>query len=207
MNIFVWTGIIFGLLIALPTGPVGFITIQRMYSHGIWSGMITNCGSIVADIFYCVVVGFGLHFIGEPLLRYTHYTQLFVGVLLIITGIVIFRKHMELTEDRTIIQYIGDFVSALSINGLNPTLLITFSALFVALGMTPYIGDILEMISFMLGMVVGQIVFWYSMGTLLVMARKHQRADLVRQVQRILGVILGIIGFIIFTTSLIKFFL
>lgn len=35
MNIFVWTGILFGILVAIPTGPVAFLIIQRMYTNGL----------------------------------------------------------------------------------------------------------------------------------------------------------------------------
>lgn len=207
MNIFVWTGILFGILIAIPTGPVAFLIIQRMYSNGLRSGMVSTAGSIIADSFYCVVVGFGLKFIANILLQYSHYFQLFVGVILILTGISIYRKHIVLSHERTTLELIKDFTSVLVMNGMNPTLIVTFSGLFAGLGMLPHVGNVFAIGSFIIGMIGGQLLFWYILGRGIVKIRKTQRTDLVLRAQRIIGSILGFVGVVVIVTNILIFFI
>lgn len=205
MNIFVWTGILFGILVAIPTGPVAFLIIQRMYSNGLKSGMISTAGSIIADTFFCIVVGFGLKFIADILLDYTHYFQLFVGIVLILTGVSIFRKHIVLSHERTALELVKDFTSVLFMNGMNPTLLVTFSGLFMGLGMGPFIGNVHAIISFTMGMIGGQVLFWYVLGVGIVSIRKNQKTHLVIRAQKTIGVILGFIGIVLIAINITLF--
>jgi putative LysE/RhtB family amino acid efflux pump len=206
MNIFVWTGILFGILIAIPTGPVAFLIIQRMYSNGLHSGMVSTAGSIIVDAFYCAVVGFGLKFIAEILLQYSHYFQLFVGVILIVTGISIYRKHIVLSHERTRLELFRDFTSILVMNGMNPTLIVTFSGLFAGLGMLSHIGNTFVIVSFIIGMIAGQVIFWYVLGRFIVKIRETQKTHLVLQAQRIIGSTLGFIGIVVILTNVLLFF-
>jgi threonine/homoserine/homoserine lactone efflux protein len=205
MNIFVWTGILFGILIAIPAGPVAFLIIQRMYSNGLKSGLASTAGSIVADVFYCVVVGFGLKFLADILLQYSHYFQLFVGTVLVLTGVSIYRKKILLSHDRSTLDLVKDFSSVLVMNGMNPTLLLTFSGLFMGLGMGPFIGNIHAIVSFIMGMIGGQILFWYILGMCIVSIRKNQKTHLVVRGQQIIGGILGFIGVVIIAVNITMF--
>jgi threonine/homoserine/homoserine lactone efflux protein len=207
MNIFVWTGILFGILIAIPTGPVAFLIIQRMYSNGLRSGMVSTAGSIIADAFYCVVVGFGLKFIANILLQYSHYFQLFVGLVLILTGISIYRKHIVLSGERTTLELVKDFTSVLVMNGMNPTLIVTFSGLFAGLGMLPHVGNVFAIVSFIIGMIGGQVLFWYILGRGIVKIRETQKTHLVLRGQRIIGSILGFVGVVVIITNILIFFI
>jgi threonine/homoserine/homoserine lactone efflux protein len=205
MNIFVWTGILFGILVAIPTGPVAFLIIQRMYSNGLKSGMVSTAGSIIADGFYCAVVGFGLKFIADILLGYTHYFQLFVGIILIVTGVSIYRKHIALSHERTTIELVKDFTSVLFMNGMNPTLLVTFSGLFMGLGMGPFVGNVHAIVSFIMGMIGGQVLFWYVLGMGIVSIRKTQKTHLVVRGQKIIGAILGFVGIVLIAINITLF--
>lgn len=205
MNIFIWTGILFGILIAIPTGPVAFLIIQRMYSNGMRSGMVSVLGSTMADTFYCVVIGFGLKFLAKFLLSYSHYAQLVVGIILIVTGVSIYRKHIILSHQRTNLELFKDFSSVLIMNGMNPTLLITFSGLFMGLGMMPYIGNPHAIISFIVGMIGGQLLFWYTLGRGISTIRKTQKTHLVLRGQQIIGTMLGFVGIALVITNIVAF--
>jgi threonine/homoserine/homoserine lactone efflux protein len=60
MDLTFWKGVFIGLLVAFPTGPVGFLTLRRGYLFGVRSAMYSTIGAVMTDAFYGVVVGFGL---------------------------------------------------------------------------------------------------------------------------------------------------
>ena len=75
-----------GLLIALPSGPVSFLIIRRFYLFGIRTGLYSVVGSLITDLFYITVVGFGLTAIQKFLGLTTGYAEVIAGVIILISG-------------------------------------------------------------------------------------------------------------------------
>lgn len=61
MSLF-WKGILIGLIFGVP---VGAMTVQRTWEHGIRAGLFTGMGSSVADCIYAGIGGFGLTMIAS----------------------------------------------------------------------------------------------------------------------------------------------
>ena len=68
--LFLIKGILVGFLIAIPSGPVGFICVRRTLVYGPLSGLLSGLGTVSGDILYSIVVTFGLHFISKIILHH-----------------------------------------------------------------------------------------------------------------------------------------
>jgi threonine/homoserine/homoserine lactone efflux protein len=64
-------GIIIGVIITAPIGPVGALVVQRAINEGRTSGIVSGLGSAVADTIYAIIVAFSLTFISDMLIGYT----------------------------------------------------------------------------------------------------------------------------------------
>ncbi len=53
-------GIIIGVVISAPMGPVGIFCIQRTLDKGRLSGFYTGVGAAISDLIYCLLTGFCL---------------------------------------------------------------------------------------------------------------------------------------------------
>jgi threonine/homoserine/homoserine lactone efflux protein len=53
-------GIILGITIAAPVGPIGLLCIRRTMAHGWRAGFVSGLGAATADTFYGVLAAFGL---------------------------------------------------------------------------------------------------------------------------------------------------
>ncbi|HRR58994.1 MAG TPA: LysE family transporter, partial [Paludibacteraceae bacterium] len=51
------TGIIIGLFISVPIGPLGILCIQRTLNRGRAYGIVTGLGATTSDLIYAVLVG------------------------------------------------------------------------------------------------------------------------------------------------------
>lgn len=60
---FLGKGIIIGLSIAVPVGPIGVLCINRTLAQGRISGLVSGLGAATADAIYSCVAGFGFTFI------------------------------------------------------------------------------------------------------------------------------------------------
>ena len=57
INTFI-TGMIIGVLVSAPTGPLGILCIQRTLHKGRLNGIVTGLGATTSDLVYAVLVGF-----------------------------------------------------------------------------------------------------------------------------------------------------
>jgi len=60
MYVLVIKSVAAGLLIALPTGPVGLLCLRRTLTEGRRAGLVSGLGTAAADLCYLVVIQLGL---------------------------------------------------------------------------------------------------------------------------------------------------
>src|SRR5437899_1392775 len=84
---FLLKGMLVGVVIALPAGPVGVLCIRRTIFHGRRAGFISGLGAASADAMFGIIAAFGLTFISELLLDYQGWLRLVGAGFLLYIGI------------------------------------------------------------------------------------------------------------------------
>ena len=87
-------GLIIGVVVSAPMGPVGVLTVQRTLNKGRWQGFATGCGAALSDILYAVVTGCGLSFVFDIIedVRVAFWIKLVGGCVLFLFGLYTFRS-------------------------------------------------------------------------------------------------------------------
>lgn len=204
MNAIFWKGIIIGILVAFPSGPVGFLTLRRSYLFGIKSALYSTAGALISDLFYGVVVGFGLKKIAKFLVLVAPYTQIAAGVFLIALGARSFYHRLDVGKHEGQNTPLQDITSTMVLNALNPTLIFSFTVLFGMIGMTRHVGHPQEIITFLIGIATGVFMFWTTIS--FAIKKLHERAQerYIQKAYRYTGLALGIIGGILLVLSIIQ---
>lgn len=86
MSLF-FKGLLIGVSIAAPVGPIGVLCIRRTLANGRFSGFLSGLGAATADACYASVAAFGLTFISGFLVRQQFWLGLIGGVFLCYLGI------------------------------------------------------------------------------------------------------------------------
>ena len=194
-----------GILIALPTGPVSFLIIRRMYLFGIRSGMYSVYGSMVSDAFYAAVVGFGLSKIHHFLITISGYAQIIAGIALLYIGHRAAKETQEeLEQDLKQNHPVQDVISISFLNLLNPTLVLSFGAIFLALGMGSSVGNPQLITTFLIGISTGTLLFWYLFGRWIDRMRQQDRSYMIGKVNKVIGVILFAAGIILLLLAMVR---
>src|ERR1022692_2984165 len=129
-------GLLAGLIIAAPVGPVNVLCISRTISRGWKSGLVSGLGAASADTIYGCIAGFSITFIIQFLLREEFWIRLIGGILLVGIGVSYYFKPAQslATEKREWAEH-SDFISTLFLTLTNPTTVLSFLAVLAALGM------------------------------------------------------------------------
>jgi len=135
------SGIVIGLVVAVPIGPVNLICIRRTLAFGPANGFMSGLGAAIGDTIFAIVTGFGLTAAAQLIKGYASYLELAGGFMLIYFGIHTYLAKVEsrLTDKlaakekgaSTLYRAMG---STLALTITNPATLLGFAALFAGLG-------------------------------------------------------------------------
>ncbi|MEM8504854.1 MAG: LysE family transporter [Cyanobacteria bacterium P01_D01_bin.1] len=83
-------GMVMGLAIAAPVGPIGLLCIRRTLDKGRLVGLLSGCGAATADGLYGMVAAFGLTAVSDFLVEYSDWLRIGGGLFLCYLGITTF---------------------------------------------------------------------------------------------------------------------
>ena len=93
------SGIVIGIAVAAPIGPINLMAIRNTLSHGFLSGVFTGTGAVLGDGTFAVFAAFGITSVSQFVIDYATWIQAVGGVILIATGLHIVRAPAELSAD------------------------------------------------------------------------------------------------------------
>lgn len=78
-----YRGIVLGIMVAAPVGPVGLLCIRRTIQKGVMIGFASGFGAAFADAFFSALAVFGVAAVIEILQAYADPIQIFGGAFLL----------------------------------------------------------------------------------------------------------------------------
>lgn len=193
-------GILIGIIVSAPMGPVGVLTIQRTLNKGRWYGMITGCGAALSDIIYALITGLGMSFVMDLITspQNKFILQLSGSILLLVFGIYCFRAdptkkiHHSGKKKGTLIQ---NGITGFLVTFSNPLIIFLFMACFAQFAFI--IPDRpVEMTFGYICIVVGALLWWYGLTWLIDMLREKFSNNGIIIINRIIGSIVTIFSII-----------
>ncbi len=196
--VYIFKGILIGLMVSVPLGPMGVLIIQKTLQKGALAGFVAGMGAAFADLFYATVAAFGLGFVVTTIQTHELILQIIGGILLIIVGATIYfgnpLKQIRTKKRVSKKGLLGDFLTLFFLTASNPVAIVVFMAVFAGasvFGDDPSIRVELFVLS---GIVLGGGLWWYTLSTLVNIFRKKFRLRVLIAINRVSGVIITILG-------------
>ncbi|MCY7007378.1 lysine transporter LysE [Fusobacterium simiae] len=98
MDITILKGILTGVILSLPFGPVGVYCMELTIVEGRWKGYITALGMVTIDMVYSAVALLFLSSVKDYVIKYENCLSLFIGIFLIIISLRKLLSKIELKE-------------------------------------------------------------------------------------------------------------
>jgi threonine/homoserine/homoserine lactone efflux protein len=162
---YLFKGIIIGLAIAAPVGPIGLLCVRRTLAHGRLSGLLSGLGAASADGFYGVIAGFGITAISSLLLKEQMLLSLAGGLFLCYLSYkTFFSRPADHSAKAPHKGLISDYLSTFFLTITNPVTILSFLAIFAGVGIEGenYASSML----LVFGVFLGSALWWIllSMG-------------------------------------------
>ncbi len=191
-------GIVIGLSVAAPVGPIGILCIQRTLNKGRTSGLVSGLGAASADAMYGAVSAFGLTAVSSLLISEKNPIQLAGGVVLLYLGLR--TGFLTKAEERTATVKEGGsggyYTSTLLLTLANPVTIIFFTAVFAGLGIAGTGGNYLYSGLLVLGVFSGSALWWLFLTSAVDALRGRLNRGRLRWLDRVSGCMILVFGLV-----------
>jgi threonine/homoserine/homoserine lactone efflux protein len=193
-------GLLIGVSIAAPVGPIGVLCIRRTLAEGRVTGLVSGLGAATADALYGCIAGFGLTFISGMLVRQQFWFRLGGGLFLCYLGVKTFLAGpvKDTTPARRDNPAGGRLLRAYGLTFFltltNPVTILSFAAVFAGLGLAGAGRDYVSAAVMVGGVFLGSALWWLTLSGGVSMLRKKFSLAAMRWVNRLSGIVIAGFG-------------
>jgi threonine/homoserine/homoserine lactone efflux protein len=191
-------GLVFGFSIALPVGPIGILCIRRSLAGGLTAGLLTGMGAATADAFYGSLAGFGLAGVTGLLVGQRTWIQLLGGLFLCYLGLrILLSDTGERAASAPYRSYARGYFSALLLTLANPMTILSFTAVFAAMGLGGVAAGHVAAAWLVAGVFTGSMTWWVILSSITSIFKTSLTAKVMKWIDRVSGTVLTGFGVVV----------
>ena len=179
-------GIVIGFSIAAPVGPIGVLCIRRTLADGSTTGLLTGFGA-ATDAVYGAIAAIGLTALTGALVGGQMWIRLIGGAFLLYLGLrtLLAKPAARAAETPGRAGLLGAFASTFLLTLTNPMTILSFVAVFAALGLGTTHPEPLSAAGLVIGVFAGSALWWLTLSAAVAMFRSRFDARGLRWVNRV----------------------
>lgn len=199
-------GVVIGLVIAAPVGPIGFLCISRTLEYGALIGLATGLGAATADAVYGAVAAFGLMQVAVALSEQDTALRIVGGLVLGFIGLrslIMAERRQQALETKQATAssramkldaqasrgVTGSFGSSFVLTLANPATILGFLAFFAAVGWARDLESHSGATVLVIGVFLGSGVWWLGLAAATALLSNHMGRRQRVWVQRLSGMV------------------
>lgn len=217
------SGLVVGVVIAAPVGPVNIVCIQRTLERGFWGGFAAGMGAVLADGLMATLAAFGITAISGVMQQYALPIQLIGGGVLIAFGLKLFTAKPKLVKRKTgtswselrrmvdwlperlrpalrfqiwrILPHAGIIPQTFFLTITNPAAIFGLLAIFGAVGQL--IGEIktyVQALTLVAATMAGSLLWWAFLSRLIERLRGRINEGRLKRINQAAGIVLVVFG-------------
>jgi threonine/homoserine/homoserine lactone efflux protein len=190
-----YKGIIIGVVVSAPMGPIGLLCVQRTLNKGRWHGFFSGLGAAFSDLFYAAITCMGMGIIIRFITDNQNTLQIIGSILLLFFGIYtcFSNPSKNLKRPRGGIRsnsYSQDAVTAFFLTLSNPFIIFLYLALFTRFNLILPDEKLHSMVLGLVGIFSGALLWWFAITYFVGKLRKAFNVRGLWFMNKIIGVII-----------------
>lgn len=198
-------GIIIGVVVSAPMGPVGILCVQRTLNKDRWCGFFTGLGAALSDMLYALMTGLGMSFIMDTIESpdVAFWIKIIGSVLLFLFGFFTFRTNpidrvKPVSHNKGTLLH--NFISGFFVTVSNPLIIFLFIAMYGQLTFilpdNVKLGWLLQIVGYLF-IIVGAVGWWFFLSWIIDKVRNRFNVRGIWLINRIIGSIVMAVSVLI----------
>ena len=170
------SGVLIGILISAPMGPIGMLVIQRTLNKGRWPAFYTGMGAALSDLTYSLLTGLGMSFVTDFVTSRQMILQIVGSTVIIFFAFYLFRKNPTSSlkkPDEVANGFWKDFGTGFIFTIANPLIVLFIIGLFARFNFLLPEFQYYHYIAGYSALVGGALLWWWLITFFVNKARAH----------------------------------
>lgn len=193
-------GVVIGILVSAPMGPIGILCIQRTLNKGRWHGFVTGLGAALSDVLYAILTSLGMGVVINFIEANQAPLQLLGSVVLAIFGYYIYKSNpvkslRKRKEGKT--SYAQDFITAFLLTFSNIFIILLYIGLFARFSFILPETSVFLVAGGILCIGIGAVLWWFVITYFIAKLKKKFNVRGIWVLNRVIGsviIALSILG-------------
>lgn len=169
-----YRGLVLGIMIAAPVGPIGLLCIRRTLQRGFFIGFATGLGAACADTLFGAVAALGVTAILEFMRHYDMFIRMVGGLALLLGAwhawhdrpepaaepVDLLGKVIPIQKDYVVLQALKGLISGFAVTVTNP---ITLFAVMAVVASFSHVETRLDAVTVITGIGFGSTLWWLTL--------------------------------------------
>jgi threonine/homoserine/homoserine lactone efflux protein len=206
------SGVLMGLVAAVPIGPVNLICIRRSFAFGPLNGFVSGLGAALGDGIFAALMGFSLTWIAQMIEGYATIIELTGGAIMVWMGYRTFisppvPRCLDNGNDKEGTNLVRAMVSTFALTVTNPVTLGSFGVMFAGLGgLAGGAGSFNDAGFVVAGVFAGSAGWWLALTTVIGLFHTKITEPVMRIINQTCGALVTGCGLAVLVHLTFKFF-
>jgi threonine/homoserine/homoserine lactone efflux protein len=194
-------GLIIGVLVAAPVGPVNVLCIQRAIERGFWGGVAAGIGSVAGDGLIALCAGMGVGAVSGAVADHRAFIQVVGGAALILFGAKLYSTVPRIAtfaeghkDNATLKDFVWDIPQTFLLTITNPGAVLGLFAVFGGVSTFVEVQSTIDVLLMVAAIMSGSMLWWIALSNLINRYRHLMDAGRLRIVNRVAGLLLANFG-------------
>ncbi len=194
-------GLLIGVLVAAPVGPVNVLCIQRAIERGFWGGVAAGIGSVMGDGLIALCAGLGVGAISGAVQSNRAIIQVIGGFALMAFGwkLYVTMPRIRMTSEAeaanaSLKDFVWDIPQTFFLTISNPGAVLGLFAIFGGVSTFVEVHSTIDVLFMVAAIMCGSMLWWISLSNLIARYRHLIDAGRLRAINRVAGVVLAGFG-------------
>ena len=205
-------GIMIGILVAMPVGPVNLLCVQRAIERGFWGGVAAGLGVVIGDGIIALFAALGVGAVTGVIRHYRMSVQMIGGLALVLFGIRLYftRPHL-IGEDAgggqrpSLAAFAWDIPQTFFLTITNPGAVLGLFAIFGGVSSFVEVESYIDAFTMVAAVMGGSVIWWVVLSHTISRFRHRIDVDMLRLLNRLASIILLGFGGLLLGEVVMKF--
>lgn len=197
-------GVVIGILVAAPVGPVNVLCIQRAIERGFWGGIAAGLGAVLGDGVIALCAALGVGAISGAIEYHRVSIQVVGGLALIGFGIKLYLSpprlealNPDLDNGATLRDYAWEIPQTFFLTITNPAGVLGLFAIFGGVSTFVEVHSYVDALTMVASIMGGSLLWWIGLANLIGRVRHRLDKQLLVKMNRVAGLLLMVFGFLL----------